>query len=308
MAVEESKRIGVDNGVRPARVDRSIATIAAADVDGTVSYDAGALIAAGWSTSNLGATYTHAATYGTATLNTTTNQVTFALNNSAADVLTPSDHPTQDFTVAVKDNLGATASTSVTFTIDGSNDAGPASPTLLVAYTEVNGSPGYQDGADSLIVKIDDTDGDHGISVGDKVTCGKFPLSVDDPNAGIYGNFTELSGVVTLASVGHFGNGNEAFVRVGSHSDLYFISAPFFVPGDTYVDSNNYGEYLSMVNVGTLGYENVALLDSLPSLDPSGYDSPFSDLIQAGPPYFEVSTFLPNLTNDPFLNIDWMLS
>src|SRR5205085_1960680 len=97
------------------------------------------LAAAGWSSSDAGATYTHAATYGTATLNTATNQVSFALDNSAADSLTPSDHPTQAFTVAVKDNLGATASTTVTFTIDGSNDAPTVSASVdhhLVEATE----------------------------------------------------------------------------------------------------------------------------------------------------------------------------
>ena len=60
-------------------------TFTKGDVDGTVSYDATALATAGWSTSDLGVTYSHAATYGTATLHTATNTVTFALDNGAAD-------------------------------------------------------------------------------------------------------------------------------------------------------------------------------------------------------------------------------
>src|SRR5207248_217851 len=98
------------------------ATITAADVDGTVSYDAIALVTAGW-TNNGDGTFSQTKAYGTATLHTTTNTVTFALDNSAADSLTPSDHPTQAFTVAVKDDLGALASTTVTFTVDGIYDA-----------------------------------------------------------------------------------------------------------------------------------------------------------------------------------------
>ena len=57
---------GVANGT--AGTDTSSITLTKNDVDGTASYDETWLTSNGWATSDLGATYTKAGTYGTATL------------------------------------------------------------------------------------------------------------------------------------------------------------------------------------------------------------------------------------------------
>src|SRR5437763_1477888 len=156
---------GVDNGT--AGTAASSITLTKGDVDGTASYDSGWLTTHGWSTADSGVTYTHAGTYGTATLTIASNTVSYALDNTrvATQGLTPSDHPTETFTVAVKDNLNATASTNVVFTIDGSNDnptvsavvdhnlveaggvangtAGTASATATITKADVDGTVSY---------------------------------------------------------------------------------------------------------------------------------------------------------------------
>ncbi|MGB9143906.1 MAG: VCBS domain-containing protein [Aestuariivirga sp.] len=125
----------VEAGYLVAGTASASAMLTLADVDGTVSYAATALVTAGW-TNNGDGTFSQTKTYGTAILDTATNQVTFTLDDSAANSLTPSDHPTQTFTVAVIDNLGAPAFTTVTFTVDGSNDV-PAVSRLAISENSI---------------------------------------------------------------------------------------------------------------------------------------------------------------------------
>ncbi|MEY9296884.1 VCBS repeat-containing protein [Bradyrhizobium elkanii] len=77
----------------------------------------------GWTDAGSG-NWTKAGTYGTATLHTGSNTLTYALDDTltATQALNTSSHPTETFTVPVTDGT-ATASTNVVFTIDGSNDA-----------------------------------------------------------------------------------------------------------------------------------------------------------------------------------------
>ncbi|MEY9296886.1 VCBS repeat-containing protein [Bradyrhizobium elkanii] len=111
---------GVANGTLGTAT--ATATITKGDVDGTASYDTAALTSDGWTDAGSG-NWTKAGTYGTATLHTGSNTLTYALDDTltATQALNTSSHPTETFTVPVTDGT-ATASTNVVFTIDGSND------------------------------------------------------------------------------------------------------------------------------------------------------------------------------------------
>lgn len=119
-----------DSGVASAT-----AVLSLGDVDGTAVYDAAALIADGWSTQ--GQVFTKVVNYGTATLDPSCHTLSFALDNVAADGLTSSDHQQVVFDVPVTDGT-STAAVSVTFTIDGSNDA-PVLSTSVLGAADANG-------------------------------------------------------------------------------------------------------------------------------------------------------------------------
>lgn len=113
---------GVANGT-PGTASATI-TLSKSDVDGTASYDTAWLAANGWSTSDLGATYTKAGTYGTATLTLATGVVSYVLDNTATatEALVANQSVTDSFVVQVTDGT-ATASTTASFAITGANDA-----------------------------------------------------------------------------------------------------------------------------------------------------------------------------------------
>jgi VCBS repeat-containing protein len=141
-----------------AGTSSAVATLTLSDVDGTAGYDADALGIGGWS-ENPDHTYSKAGTYGTATLDTLTNKLTYVLDNHLADGLTASDHPPELFTVPVKDDFGATASVDVTFTVDGTNDA-PALNGDNVSVTEIgDGSPALPYGTTKIFdIALSDSD------------------------------------------------------------------------------------------------------------------------------------------------------
>jgi VCBS repeat-containing protein len=148
----------------------AVATLTLSDVDGTAGYDADALDADGW-IENQDHTYSKAGTYGTATLDTVTNKLTYVLDNNLADSLTASDHPTELFTIPVKDDFGATASVDVTFTIDGANDA-PIIETSNVSLTN------NQDGTTTVFgLSVSDVDGGGGQFTVTAITDGHGTIS-----------------------------------------------------------------------------------------------------------------------------------
>ncbi|MEH2480707.1 VCBS repeat-containing protein [Nitrobacteraceae bacterium AZCC 2146] len=104
-------------------VSLSAVSLMLGDVDGTPTYDGDALVTAGWTHFEGGGIFTKAGLYGTATLNTFDNMLTYELDNDRAltDNLTSNDHPTETFTIPVTDGF-ETSSTDVTFTVDGSDD------------------------------------------------------------------------------------------------------------------------------------------------------------------------------------------
>ena len=136
-------RLLVEATLANAGVSSATALLTKSDVDGAASYDTTALTAGGW-TSGANGTWSKASTYGVATLSTTANNVTFVLDNVAAEPLGTGDAPTQSFTIPVRDPQGATASTVVTFTVLGADDgikltAGAPSATLMEVGDGVTG-------------------------------------------------------------------------------------------------------------------------------------------------------------------------
>ena len=119
-------------------------TLTKGDVDSgdTAVYDGAALTTDGWATSNGGSTYTKTGTYGTATLTTGTNVVSYALDNADTDTngLAANAGVSDPFTVYVKDGSTGTVSTAVNFAITGTNDA-PIN-LALSANTIVENLPG----------------------------------------------------------------------------------------------------------------------------------------------------------------------
>ena len=99
-------------------VATSISHITKVDLDGNVSYDTNILIGAGW-ISGEGGIFTKQGTYGVAELDKANNTLTYILDNIKAEPLGADDHKTESFTIPVVDNEGATASTTIDFTIDG---------------------------------------------------------------------------------------------------------------------------------------------------------------------------------------------
>ncbi|MBV5302781.1 MAG: VCBS domain-containing protein, partial [Chlorobium sp.] len=130
---------GVANSI--AGTPMATITLTKGDVDGTASYDGSALSAAGWATTDGGATYTKVGTYGTATLTVATDVVSYALNNADSDTqaLYASQAVSESVTIPVKDNAAtpATASIVAEFHITGVNDA-PTAVGTLSAVTQAD--------------------------------------------------------------------------------------------------------------------------------------------------------------------------
>ncbi|MFV0316857.1 MAG: hypothetical protein ACK5O2_07830 [Microthrixaceae bacterium] len=64
----------------------------------------------------------------------------------------------------------------------------PDPATIAVAYSNLDGEPGFDEGADRYIAKLVDTDLDRQVSVGDTITFGAYPLDFGATS------FGELSG------------------------------------------------------------------------------------------------------------------
>ncbi len=108
------------DGSTVAGVGQATVQLAKADPDGVASYDT-----TGW-TANPDGTFSHGATYGVVVLDTAADTLTYQLDNSlaATDALGAGQVVTDSVMVKVIESPGTlTASTSVSFTIDGSNDA-----------------------------------------------------------------------------------------------------------------------------------------------------------------------------------------
>lgn len=107
--------------------------LAITDIDSplaSLGYDQVAMTAAGWTTADGGLTYTTTGLYGTATLVSSTNQVTYLINNTltATEALAAGQNVTETFAVHATDGL-LTATTNAVFNVTGANDAPTISAT-----------------------------------------------------------------------------------------------------------------------------------------------------------------------------------
>ncbi|MFM5968890.1 MAG: beta strand repeat-containing protein, partial [Micrococcales bacterium] len=155
-----------------------------ADVDGTASYDT-----TGWTSTANANLFTKSGTYGTATLDVSTGVVTYVLDNSktATQALTAGASATDSFAVSVTDNSGATASTTASFAITGSNDA----PTITSGTT---GTVTENAPTSTVIYTAQATDPD----LGDAIT---YSLSGADADKL---NINSATGAVTLKASADF--------------------------------------------------------------------------------------------------------
>src|SRR6185369_7795919 len=138
---------------------------------------------------------THTSTYGTATLTTATDQVSFALDNSAANPLNVGDHPTAIFTIPVIDNSGVAASTTVSFTIDGTNDAPTVSVGTPIHLVEAGFNVAGTAAASTSVTKAD-VDGTVTYDATALTTAG---WSETSPGSGVW-THTSTYGTATLTT------------------------------------------------------------------------------------------------------------
>ncbi|NCY02718.1 MAG: tandem-95 repeat protein, partial [Planctomycetia bacterium] len=112
---------GINNGV--AGVATATILVTKSDAETTASYAADRLLSNGWVVGS-GSTYTHAGTYGTATLNTATDTLTYTLDDTRAltNALKEGESVSETFPIFVTDGRKLTQA-SASFTIVGSNDA-----------------------------------------------------------------------------------------------------------------------------------------------------------------------------------------
>ncbi|MEI6639727.1 MAG: Calx-beta domain-containing protein, partial [Chlorobium sp.] len=145
-AATASSMVVEAGGVNNATIGNTEATIqlAKGDVDGTASYNPTALLNAGWSTNDSGATWTKAGLYGTATFTTSTDLVRYHLDDhrTSTQGLLAGQQVHDSFAVYVKDNASpaATGMVAAVFAITGANDA-PVAASKAFSVTEDVVSP-----------------------------------------------------------------------------------------------------------------------------------------------------------------------
>jgi len=133
---------GVNNGNSGTLTASSTVTLSDRDSADTPSFDTTALGTNGWV--NDGGGFWHKiGTYGTATLDTATGHVTYGLNDNDTDTqaLQTGDTVTDSFTLYATDGT-AGSSTTIDFTIHGSNDAAVISGSTSGSATEAGTSSG----------------------------------------------------------------------------------------------------------------------------------------------------------------------
>lgn len=102
----------------------SVIAVTLVDAEGVASFDAAGLLSLGWATSNNGATYTKVGTYGTASLTSGTQALTYVLDESksATQALRADESKTDTFALQVTDAQGLTQSGTASFSVVGAND------------------------------------------------------------------------------------------------------------------------------------------------------------------------------------------
>ena len=122
------ERGGVGNAV--AGLSESVVDMALLDAEGVVTLDQAGMLTLGWTTTNNGTTYSRAGNFGTATLSSSTNQISYVLNDNdvRTQALAQDESDGDTFTVQVKDALGLTGTSQVVFEVTGANDSPELNP------------------------------------------------------------------------------------------------------------------------------------------------------------------------------------
>ncbi|MCS5706605.1 VCBS domain-containing protein, partial [Synechococcus sp. FGCU-3] len=163
--------------------------------DGTISTE-------GWSAAG-GSTYTKAGTYGTVTLNTSTNVITYALDNTATATqnLNQFQIATELFQVTTQDAAGNATTQSLVFSIIGNNDAPVITAGAQSAAIVEAGANGA--GTNSATVALALTDADGTTPIYDNTFLTLFGWATSDTitytKSGTYGSasLNTTTGVVT---------------------------------------------------------------------------------------------------------------
>ena len=106
--------------------DTATVVLTKSDVDGaTVGYDDAWLASNGWISTDGGITFLRTGTYGTASLDVTTDTVSYLLDDTLAttDALIDGESVSDPFVVRVKDDQGAGAEATFSFVVLGTTDA-----------------------------------------------------------------------------------------------------------------------------------------------------------------------------------------
>ena len=116
------ERGGAGNSV--AGISDAQVTLSLFDAESSASLDAAGLLTLGWATINEGVTYTRAGNFGTATLNSSTLQLAYVLNDNDPRTQGLEDRAvdTDIFWVQVRDAQGLISKTSFIFGVTGAND------------------------------------------------------------------------------------------------------------------------------------------------------------------------------------------
>jgi VCBS repeat-containing protein len=173
------------------------------DVDDTPTYDVDTMSSDGWSTADMGVTYTKEGTYGIATFTVASGVVAYALadNDSDTQALQSGDQVTDSFTIATKDDNGATATADAVFTINGANDIQTLGDVGAVLAYKENDSASHLDGA----ISLSDLDDTHMQSATVQITMnyqsGEDILSISSGllPSGVTAIWTEATGILTLS-------------------------------------------------------------------------------------------------------------
>jgi VCBS repeat-containing protein len=116
------ERGGAGNSV--AGISDAQVTLSLFDAESSVSLDAAGLLTLGWATTNEGVTYTRAGNFGSVTINSSTLQLAYVLNDNdpRTQGLEDSEVDTDIFWVQVRDAQGLISKTSFIFGVTGAND------------------------------------------------------------------------------------------------------------------------------------------------------------------------------------------
>ncbi|MEN9763041.1 MAG: hypothetical protein RI906_2867, partial [Pseudomonadota bacterium] len=212
----------IEVGNAQAGVAASSITLSKGDLDGTANFDGSYLSANGWTTADSGVTYTKTGTYGTATLATGSGVLSYALNNSDTDTqaLVTGTTVTDSFAVRVTDG-SATALVTVSFSIQGSDDAPTLAVVNAITYTDTSANDTFSNTERTLVGGDDDA----GTTLSYAVTHATATAST--------GSYTVGSKTYDRELIGQYGTLYLASTAITVSSTTTAAGSYVYVPNDT---------------------------------------------------------------------------